>query len=79
MATGPEPVGPAPILTGKIRVDWGRVRIGFSPIAKFEFGVRDGILNTHPEPVLEPAPLIINIYYTLKYETIRLNFMLMLN
>lgn len=42
--------GPAPILTGKIRVDRGRV----SPIAKIGFGVGDVIINTHPEFAPKP-------------------------
>ena len=82
MATGPAP-DPSRFWRGKFELTGVGVGIGvgFSPIAKFGFGfgVGDGILNTRPESVPEPVPLIINIYNILKYETIRLNFMLVLN
>jgi len=68
-------LGPVLILTGKIRVDQGRVGVRFSPIVKFGFGIGDEILNIRSESVPESAPLIINIYNILKYEIISLNFM----
>ena len=64
---------------GKIQIDWDQGRGRVFPDSQIRIRVGDEILNTRPEPGSEPAPLIINIYNALKYEIIRLNFMLVLN
>ena len=77
---GSESVGPAPDPPQfwRERSELTRVGVGFFPIANIGFGAGIDSPIPDPETVLEPVPLIINIYHTLNYESIRLNFMLVL-
>jgi hypothetical protein len=51
---------PAPILTGKNRIEWVWVWVWVLPDLKNGVGAGNESLDTHPGPVPEPAPHIPN-------------------